>query len=65
MPNSARIHHLANVEVSDRDYCIALSVNTQTKTMHIFKHNDKICQYQLFTVEETDQACMWIAQALE
>ena len=42
-PNS--IVHIAHVHVADRDYNVAVSQNTATLNLHIFKYNDHTCDY--------------------
>lgn len=42
-PNT--IVHIAHVRVADRDYCVAVSQNTATSMLHVFKYNDHTCDY--------------------
>ena len=64
MNSFSPIHHVANVEVKDRDFSVSISVNTVTATMHIFKYDSESCAYECFTTAETDLACNWIALPL-
>ena len=42
-PNS--IVHIAHVHVSDRDFSVAVSQNTATGNLHVFKYNSHTCDY--------------------
>jgi hypothetical protein len=39
---------VAHIQVKDRDYCVHVSMNTETHCMHIFKYNDDCCSYDIF-----------------
>ena len=39
---------LAHVYVRDRDYNVYLSMCTVTRHIHVFKYNDRHCDYEVF-----------------
>jgi hypothetical protein len=39
---------IAHIQVKDRDYCVHISMNTETHCMHVFKYNGIACDYDVF-----------------
>ena len=53
---------IAHIHVNDRDYNIYISMCTITRHMHMFKYNDRWCDYEVFATE--GDACSWLEQPL-
>jgi hypothetical protein len=55
---------IAHVHLKDRDCCVAVSLNTLTHALHLFKYDEAsgICVYEVF--DDHSLAEPWLAQPL-
>ena len=64
MAQHSEIITIAHVRLKDRDCNVAVSLNTLTHRLHLFKYNEStgVCQYEVF--EDHGQAEPWLAEHL-
>jgi hypothetical protein len=51
---------LAHIHVRDKNYDVSISLNTISRTIHVFKYNEEkvLCEYEVF--DNTEDCCDYL-----